>query len=261
MAFVLEPSRPLDAWMQEVNGWLDRSPGFFAGKPVLLNCRDVVETRDELVKLIADLAALKIRVMGLEGADPAWIDDTLPPIIGGGRGAGMIEVLPQAAAAAKAAETEAPTKTTETEAPAKAAETGKAKPAEAKKADTAKAKAAGAEPVAKPAPVPPGLIIDHAVRSGQTISHPGDVTIVGSVASGAEVVAGGSIHVYGTLRGRAVAGAGGHGKARIFARRFEAELIAIDGHYRTAEDLGPAPVGRTVQALVEGGILKADILE
>lgn len=261
MAFVLEPSRPLDAWMQEVNGWLDRSPGFFAEKPVLLNCRDVVETREELVKLIADLAVLKIRVMGLEGADPAWIDDTLPPIIGGGRGAGMIEVLPQAAAATKAAETETAAKPADG-AQAKAVETraGEAKKAENAKAATAKATAV-VEPVAKPAPVPPGLIIDHAVRSGQTISHPGDVTIVGSVASGAEIVAGGSIHVYGTLRGRAVAGAGGHGKARIFARRFEAELIAIDGHYRTAEDLGPAPVGRTVQALVEGGILKADILE
>lgn len=256
MAFVLEPSRPLDAWMQEVNGWLDRSPGFFAEKPVLLNCRDVVETRDELVRLIADLAALKIRVMGLEGADPAWLDDTLPPIIGGGRGAGMIEVLPQAAAAAKAVEAETPAKPVE----AVKAKTD-AKKAESAKAEVAKAKTASAEPATKPAPVPPGLIIDHAVRSGQTITHPGDVTIVGSVASGAEIVAGGSIHVYGTLRGRAVAGAGGHGKARIFARRFEAELIAIDGHYRTAEDLGPAPVGRTVQALVEGGILKADILE
>lgn len=247
MAFVLEPSRPLDAWMQEVRGWLDRSPGFFAEKPVLLNCRDVVESRDELVRLIADLAAQKIRVMGLEGADPAWLDDTLPPIIGGGRGAGMIEVLPQAAAATKAVE-----------APVRPAEAAKAKAGETRKAEATKAKTEAAE---KPAPVPPGLIIDHAIRSGQTITHPGDVTIVGSVASGAEIVAGGSIHVYGTLRGRAIAGAGGYGKARIFARRFEAELIAIDGHYRTAEDLGSAPVGRTVQALVEGGTLKADILE
>ena len=77
------------------------------------------------------------------------------------------------------------------------------------------------------------------VRSGQTIEFPhGDVTVIGSVGSGAEIVAGGSIHVYGSLRGRAIAGCTGNGKARIFCRKFEAELIAIDGLYKTADDLG-----------------------
>ncbi|MBP0649618.1 septum site-determining protein MinC, partial [Mycobacterium tuberculosis] len=178
MAFVLEPSRPTDAWLDEVRGWLDRSPGFFAEKPVLLNVRDVVDGRDELAALIAALAKLKVRVMGLEGADPAWLDDTLPPQVGGGRGAGMIEVLPRSAAAA-------------TEAAAPASKSAKAE----------------TKPAARPAPAG-SLIIDHAVRSGQTIVHDGDVVIVGSVASGAEIVAAGSIHVYGTLRGRAVAGTG-----------------------------------------------------
>jgi septum site-determining protein MinC len=85
------------------------------------------------------------------------------------------------------------------------------------------------------------------VRSGQSIFFPeGDVTIVGSVASGAEVVAGGSIHVYGTLRGRAMAGTAGNASARIFCSKLEAELIAIDGYYKTAEDMesGPARQGR-----------------
>ena len=65
------------------------------------------------------------------------------------------------------------------------------------------------------------------------------MTVVGSVASGAEVVAGGSIHVYGTLRGRAIAGSTGNADARIFCRKLEAELLAIDGLYRTADDMEP----------------------
>ena len=61
----------------------------------------------------------------------------------------------------------------------------------------------------------------------------GDITVLGAVSSGAEVVAGGSIHVYGTLRGRAMAGAmGNNAKARVFCSSNEAELIAIDGYYR-----------------------------
>ena len=85
-------------------------------------------------------------------------------------------------------------------------------------------------------------MIEQPVRSGQSVVfEKGDVTIVGSVASGAEVMAGGSIHVYGTLRGRAVAGSRGNRRARIFCRRLEAELLAIDGLYRTADDAGARP--------------------
>ena len=76
------------------------------------------------------------------------------------------------------------------------------------------------------------------MRSGQSIVfEQGDVTIVGSVASGAEVIAGGSIHVYGALRGRAIAGLTGNNRARIFCRKLEAELLAIDGVYQTADDM------------------------
>ena len=82
------------------------------------------------------------------------------------------------------------------------------------------------------------------------IDYPdGDVTVVGSVSSGAEIVAGGSIHVYGTLRGRALAGTAGDPSARIFCRRFQPELLAINGCYRLAQaDLRDRPV----QARLEG---------
>ncbi|GJE39727.1 septum site-determining protein MinC [Methylobacterium persicinum] len=92
------------------------------------------------------------------------------------------------------------------------------------------------------------LILDSPVRSGQTILHlEGDVTVLGAVASGSEVIAGGSIHVYGPLRGRAVAGASGNPAARIWCRRFEPELVAIDGLYKAADDLDPAFRGQPVE--------------
>jgi septum site-determining protein MinC len=80
----------------------------------------------------------------------------------------------------------------------------------------------------------------------------GDVTVVGSVASGAEVIAGGSIHIYGTLRGRAIAGAAGNQQARIFCRKFEPELVAIDGLYKAAEDMSADLRHRAVQAWLYG---------
>jgi septum site-determining protein MinC len=110
-----------------------------------------------------------------------------------------------------------------------------------------------AAPPSPPQPQVACLMIEGSVRSGQSIIHPdGDVTVLGSVASGAEVVAGGSIHIYGALRGRAIAGSTGHAKARIFCRRFEAELLAIDGLYKTADDLEPRFRGQAVQISLDG---------
>lgn len=99
---------------------------------------------------------------------------------------------------------------------------------------------------------PASLVITQPVRSGQSFFAEGDVTIIGSVASGAEVIAGGSIHIYGTLRGRAMAGTLGNGTARIFCRKLEAELVAIDGFYRTAEDLEPGLRGKPAQFWLDG---------
>jgi septum site-determining protein MinC len=97
------------------------------------------------------------------------------------------------------------------------------------------------------------LLIDHPVRSGQSVVYDkGDVTIIGSVASGAEVIAGGSIHIYGALRGRAIAGLTGNNRARIFCRKLEAELLAIDGVYQTADDMNTTLRGKPVQAWLTG---------
>ncbi|WP_375457532.1 septum site-determining protein MinC [uncultured Methylobacterium sp.] len=124
-------------------------------------------------------------------------------------------------------------------------------------------------PEAAPAPAPAAgaasgasLILDAPVRSGQAILHlAGDVTVMGAVASGAEVIAGGSIHVYGALRGRAIAGAAGNPNARIWCRRFEPELIAIDGLYKAADDLEPGFTGQAVEVRLVADAIRLAFLE
>jgi septum site-determining protein MinC len=108
----------------------------------------------------------------------------------------------------------------------------------------------------EPKPNPISLLLDCPVRSGQSIFSEGDVTVLGSVASGAEIVAGGSIHVYGALRGRAMAGSSGNATARIFCQKIEAELLAINGYYQTAEEIDVALRHRPAQAWLEGTTMK-----
>ena len=109
-----------------------------------------------------------------------------------------------------------------------------------------------------PTPAPGrSLILDRAVRSGQSVMwEHGDVIVMGAIASGAEVVAAGSIHVYGALRGRAIAGMGeGGAEARIFCRKMSAELTAIDGVYETAEGWSASLNGQPVQVRLLDGKL------
>lgn len=124
------------------------------------------------------------------------------------------------------------------------------------------AKAGPAEKPAPAAPRPTSLLLDQPVRSGQSIVFPdGDISVLGSVASGAEVVAGGSIHIYGTLRGRAMAGSmGNNPHARIFCQKVEAELLAIGGYYRTADEIDATLRGRAMQAWLDGTTLQITAL-
>ncbi len=105
------------------------------------------------------------------------------------------------------------------------------------------------------------LLIENPVRSGQSVVFvDGDVTVLGSVGSGAEIVAGGSVHIYGTLRGRAMAGANGNSRARIFCHCVEAELLAIDSYYKTAEEIEDSLRRRPIQAWLEGDTLRISAL-
>ncbi|WP_334130670.1 septum site-determining protein MinC [Silanimonas lenta] len=123
--------------------------------------------------------------------------------------------------------------------------------------------AAPAPPPAAAAPAPvaeaePGLVHALPVRSGQQLLAVNrDLTVLSSVGAGAELLADGSIHVYGALRGRALAGASGFTGARIFCREFHAELVAIAGHYKVLDDVPKALHGKPVQVwLDENDILQ-----
>ncbi|HEX5394550.1 MAG TPA: septum site-determining protein MinC [Rhodocyclaceae bacterium] len=108
------------------------------------------------------------------------------------------------------------------------------------------------------APEPPKantLIVDKPLRSGQRVyAQGGDLILTAMVSAGAEVIADGSIHVYAPLRGRALAGASGDERARVFSTCFAAELVSIAGVYRTFEQGIPEKLAlQPVQVWLEGG--------
>ncbi len=220
MALVLVPETPLAEWLAGLDAQMQRSPAFFAGKPVVADLSVLAGTPHLVAGLMDALAARGIRVAGIEGLGAGAATADLPPLLAGGRTVteGVIADTPEPVPSAP--------------------------------------------PSPPPPPEPNFLLLDQPVRSGQSVVFArGDVTVIGSVGSGAEVVAGGSIHVYGTLRGRAVAGIAGHGLARIFCRRLEAELLAIDGLYRTADDIEPALRGKPAMAWLEGDSMRVASLD
>lgn len=108
---------------------------------------------------------------------------------------------------------------------------------------------------------PENRLITEPVRSGQTVvAEGGDLVVVGPVSSGAELIARGSIHIYGTMRGRAMAGAEGDETARIFCRSLNAELLAVAGLYRTYENLEPELLNRPVQVFLQDDRLCVEAL-
>jgi septum site-determining protein MinC len=217
MAFLFTPELPVADWLAKLDTWLERSPDFFMGRPVVLDLSAVKLDSPDIAHLVMKLAERNIRVAGLEGASPSALGPQLPPLIRNGRPIKDPELL-------RCFEAEKP-------------------------------------PASPPIQQPGSLLLESPVRSGQSIIFPeGDVTVVGSVSSGAEIIAGGSIHVYGTLRGRAIAGSMGDNRARIYCRKLEAELLAIDGLYQTAEDMDSQFRGRAVQVRLKGDAITMESL-
>ncbi len=231
LALALTPELPLEDWLTRLDHLASRSAGFFLRRPVVLDVDGLDIDRSQLRELVDQLGKRNVRIMGIEGARQSLLGADLPPAMTDGRPAADYE--------AKMAEQAEKSETPEAEAAAETVIT--------------------AEPLATKAT--PSIVVTQPVRSGQSLFFPeGDVTIIGSVASGAEVVAGGSIHIYGALRGRAMAGTTGNASARIFCRKLEAELIAIDGFYKTADDMEQSLRGKAVQIWLDGEELKAGTL-
>jgi septum site-determining protein MinC len=140
-------------------------------------------------------------------------------------------------------------------------------------APAAPAPAKAVAPVEQPAPAAdkaapagaaaasPGMMHATPVRSGQQVyAQNRDLTVCATVGAGAEVIADGSIHIYGALRGRALAGASGNASARIFCREFHAELVAVAGTYKVLEEVPPQLVGKAVQVWLEDERLRIEEL-
>ena len=207
--FVLTPQPPIAFWLTELDAWIERSRGFFDGKPIVLDLSQVSLTKPEFITVVAELKRRNIPVVAVDGIDSSLLDPELPPLMSGNRSSDMINAADVAPAESQDAADTHPSNLT-------------------------------------------SLVIEKPVRSGQSIvCKNGDVTVLGSIASGAEVIAGGSIHIYGTLLGRAMAGVAGNVQARIFCKNFNPELVAIDGTYATVEDAPSHLYGRPVQAWLE----------
>jgi septum site-determining protein MinC len=216
VAFALAPEAPLEEWLQRLDRWTENSPGFFAGRPVLLDLNILKPEASDIAGLVSELADRGIRVYAIEAAGIDALGPDLPPLLTGAKEAAIDEQQLHAGQHATVA----------------------------------------SPPPAIEPPAPNALIIDTPIRSGQSIYHPdGDVIVLGSTGSGSEIFAGGSVHVYGTLRGRAFAGATGNSDARIFCRKNEAELLAVDGWYRTAEDMEPSTRGGPIQVFLDNGVI------
>jgi septum site-determining protein MinC len=214
MALVIAPEPPFTQWFAALDEQMRYAASFFADRPVVADLAAVFEDVGQEAVLIAldGLEARGLRVIGIEGVRPTLLAATrwgrLPTNLHGR------DVAREPSADPAAAATPEPSDVTPS----------------------------------APTPSAPCLLIDRPVRSGQSVLfEEGDVTIVGAVASGAEVIAGGSIHVYGALRGRAIAGLRSGQAARIFCSRLEAELVGVDRLYRTAEHWGADLHGRAVQ--------------
>jgi septum site-determining protein MinC len=96
-------------------------------------------------------------------------------------------------------------------------------------------------------------LVELPVRSGQRIyARDADLIILSTVSAGAEIMADGNIHVYGTLRGRALAGVKGNLKTRIFCSDLQAELVSISGQYQVSDGIDNALSGKPVQIYLSG---------
>jgi septum site-determining protein MinC len=217
MAFVFTPRAPIAEWLMDLDATLERSRSFFAGHAVALDLSAVRLSPNGIAHLLASLAERNVRVLGIEGIEPSDAVG-LPPLLRGGRGM---------------------------------QDFGPVEP------DPVPASAPAAEGAPRTNQQPASLLIEDPVRSGQSVAFiDGDVTVLGSVASGAEIIAGGSIHIYGTLRGQAMAGVTGNRRVRIFCHRFDAELLAIGAYYKTADEIDKSVRSGPAQAWLDGNTLK-----
>jgi septum site-determining protein MinC len=209
------------AFEHELERQIQRSPRFFENAPVVLDLRGA-DDFTEAAEFIAAKEELRRLTLTLIG-----VQNTQPTQLEAAAAAGLASFAPNAT--------------------------------------LPRTNPAAAAPVARAAPAlaaaPKTRLVTQPVRSGtQVYARGSDLIVTAAVSPGAELVADGNIHVYGVLRGRALAGAAGDAAARIYCSRFEAELVSIAGRYLVSEQLPPESQGGPVQiALVDDQLTIARI--
>jgi len=223
---VIDPLSP--EFFPQLSVKVRQAPNFFRNAPVVLDFDELTDEtpRFDVAALVTNLRALYLLPVGFQGGPRAVQEGALA--------AGLTPMPAGRAAKLESAGSAAP-----------------------------QAGAAAAAPV-QPAPPPPEPVVIHRptmvvtepVRSGQQIyAEKTDLVITSSVSPGAEVVADGHIHVYGALRGRALAGVSGDQSARIFCQSLEAEVVSVAGLYRVSEDIGDDVLKKPVQIFLRDGYL------
>lgn len=212
-----------DEFEETLRHKISQAPGFFRDTPLIISLEkyEGLDSELDFFKIIGTCRRNNIHVIGVRGGN----DDQRRLA----RGASLA-LMPGTGQRDRAHETGA--------APEKASESP-----------------AAPAPQSAPAVVP-AKIISQPVRSGQQVHAPeGDLVILASVQAGAEVLAAGNIHIYGPLRGRALAGIHGAESARIFCQSLEAELVSIAGHYKISEDLQDSGLKSAVQIQLRDDLL------
>ena len=205
------------SFVQELARQIERSPRFFRNAPVVLDLKaaDGFATAAEFADARRLLREQTLALVGVQNAEPAQLEAATA--------AGLASFAPTATQPSR------------------------------RSAQPAAAPAPASEPLPVEPPRATARLVTTPVRSGTQIYARGaDLIVTAAVSPGAELVADGNIHVYGPLRGRALAGASGDAGARIFCSRLEAELVSIAGRYLVSEQLPPEQHGLPVQiALVD----------
>jgi septum site-determining protein MinC len=208
------------AFAAELAEQVQRSPRFFLNAPVVLDLKGTPEftNETEFIEAREMLRRHTLSLIGVQNAQPAQLDAAAT--------VGLASFAPNAG------------------------QPNRARASEVGASTTANATISGPTPAVA---TTRSLLVTQPVRSGtQIYARGGDLVVTAPVSAGAEIMADGNIHVYGALRGRALAGASGDAEARIFCSRLEAELVSIAGHYLVSDQLPPDQRGFPVQiALVD----------
>lgn len=223
----------MDAVAEQLGAKVDQAPDFFRNTPV---------------------------VVDLSGLEADTVDVQFPLLVGLLRGYGMIPVGVRGGDALQNEAAEAMELAILGDAHVRKprAAAPKRVPQSDPKPSPAAAEAAKPEAV-RTAAAAAFQLVTRPVRSGQRVyAAGGDLSIVAAVSSGAELMADGNIHVYGPLRGRALAGMKGDSNARIFCQDLQAELVSVAGHYRVSENIPAALKGVPVQVFLDHEILRIE---